>query len=171
MAGNLEPAILWRMPDAHQWRFCPLCATALVDRELDGASRRTCPACGFVFWAQPRPAAAAVVADGEGRILLTRRRYPPQVGGWCLPGGLADPGETPEATARREVREETGLDVVLDRQLATLGEFVVFLAGRPRGGALLAGPDVLDVAWFPLGAAPPLCLPMHVQALRLWQSA
>lgn len=168
MTGDGEPEILWRMPDAPQWRYCPRCASTLVDRVLDGAPRRACPACGFVYWPQPRPAAAAVVADPARRILLVRRRYPPQVGGWCLPGGLADVGETAEAAATREVREETGVEVALDRHLATLGEFVVFLAGHPLGGRLEAGPDVLEAAWFEAEAAPRLGLPMHAQALRLW---
>ena len=171
MALDEDPPILWRMPDAPAWRYCPLCGQPLADRDLDGAPRRACRACGFVYWPQPRPAAAAVVADGGGRILLVRRRYPPQVGGWCLPGGLADPGETPEATARREVWEETGLEVEPDRHIATLGEFVAFLAARPVGGSLQAGPDVLEAAWFDPDRRPPLCLPMHERALRLWKPA
>ena len=55
----------------------------------------------------PKVGATAVVVDGEGRVLTMRRRG----GGWCLPGGNADPGEGPEETVVREVREETGLDV------------------------------------------------------------
>ncbi|NHN48276.1 NUDIX domain-containing protein [Halostella sp. JP-L12] len=54
----------------------------------------------------PKVGATAAVVD-DGRVLTMRR----PCGDWCLPGGNADPGEDPEETVVREVREETGLDV------------------------------------------------------------
>lgn len=50
-----------------------------------------------------------VVFDASGRLLLIRRRDPPYAGHYALPGGFVDPGETVEAAALRELREETGL--------------------------------------------------------------
>lgn len=116
------------------------------------------------------PAAAAVVADERGRLLYVRRRYPPEVGGWCLPGGFADKGETAEVAACREVREETGLEVRAVRQLGVFGVFIVFIAARPIGGALAAGPDVLEAVWFSDAGAPPLCFPSHRTALDAWRA-
>jgi 8-oxo-dGTP diphosphatase len=61
-------------------------------------ARPTCP-----------PIAADVIIEIGGRIvLIERRNYPP---GWAIPGGFVDVGETVEAAAIREMREETGLDV------------------------------------------------------------
>jgi 8-oxo-dGTP pyrophosphatase MutT (NUDIX family) len=54
------------------------------------------------------PAASAIVVDGEGRILLHRRRDNDR---WALPGGKMELGETLAGCATREVKEETGLDV------------------------------------------------------------
>jgi ADP-ribose pyrophosphatase YjhB (NUDIX family) len=54
------------------------------------------------------PAASAVVVDQAGRILLIRRS---DNGLWAIPGGLMDIGEDIARTVRREVKEETGLDV------------------------------------------------------------
>jgi ADP-ribose pyrophosphatase YjhB (NUDIX family) len=58
--------------------------------------------------------ANALVTDAEGRILVVRPTYSR---GWMLPGGRVERGETPHAAAVRETREETGLDVALDRLL------------------------------------------------------
>ncbi len=52
--------------------------------------------------------AEVLVFDAQGRILLQRRR---DTGDWAIPGGMMEPGETLEQTARREVKEETGLEL------------------------------------------------------------
>ncbi|MGO4455630.1 NUDIX domain-containing protein [Arthrobacter sp. RAF14] len=56
-----------------------------------------------------RVAAGLVIRDGEGRVLAVEPNYKE---GWLLPGGTVDAGEAPRAAARREGREELGLDIV-----------------------------------------------------------
>jgi 8-oxo-dGTP pyrophosphatase MutT (NUDIX family) len=63
------------------------------------------------------PVAGGIVRDGAGRVLLQHRTD----GRWGLPGGAIDPGETPAEAVVREVREETGLEVVAERLSAVLG--------------------------------------------------
>jgi len=58
---------------------------------------------------QPALAADAVVFDAQNRLLLIRRKFPPFKGRYALPGGFVEYGETVEAAAARELREETGL--------------------------------------------------------------
>jgi 8-oxo-dGTP diphosphatase len=83
-------------------------------------------------------------SDGkQGIVLIERKNSPP---GWALPGGFVDEGESLEAAAVREAREETSLDVELKYQLHTYSDprrdprrhtittvFVAEAKGRPRG--------------------------------------
>lgn len=57
----------------------------------------------------PLLTADCVVFDREGRLLLIKRGHPPFKGKYALPGGFVDIGETVEAAALRELREETGI--------------------------------------------------------------
>ena len=68
---------------------------------------------------QPRPAARILLVDGQDRVLLFR--FTPDDGRppfWCTPGGKVDDGETYEQAARRELREEVGLDLDCGPQVA-----------------------------------------------------
>lgn len=60
---------------------------------------------------QPRPAARILLLDRQGRVLLFRFTPDDRPPFWCTPGGAVDPGESYAAAARRELREETGLDL------------------------------------------------------------
>lgn len=66
------------------------------------------------------PCVGAVVHDDSGRLLLVRRAHPPDAGRWSIPGGRVEPGEDDGAAVRREVLEETGLDVVVGAWLGTV---------------------------------------------------
>ena len=59
--------------------------------------------------------AHGLVRDADGRVLAVRALFPPRE--WNLPGGKVAGRETPEAAAAREVREETGIEVVVERCL------------------------------------------------------
>jgi NAD+ diphosphatase len=98
------------------YRYCPQCATPLqpLAAEEDGGTktRLRCPACAWTHWNNPTPVLAAVVecADREGRILLARNAAWTQRM-FALITGFMEAGETPEDGIRREVGEETSLQV------------------------------------------------------------
>ena len=58
----------------------------------------------------PRPAARILLVDGDGHVLLFRFTPDDRPPFWCTPGGALDPGESYADAARRELREEVGLD-------------------------------------------------------------
>ena len=100
-------------------------------------------------------AAGAVVQDDDGRVLLVQRAYDPQAGRWTIPGGHAEPGETLAACALREVREETGLDIDVGRELGVVdipnGDEMIEahdFTATVVGGTLRASDDAADVGWF-----------------------
>lgn len=102
--------------------------------------------------------------ENAGKIVLIRRKNPPH--GWALPGGFIDYGESAEAAAVREAREETSLEVRLLGQLGVYSDpardprkhtlSVVFMAeasGEPQ-----AADDAASLAAFALDELPePLC--------------
>ena len=96
-------------------------------------------------------AAFALLIEGD-RVLLVKQSYGPRL--WALPGGMANPGETLENAAVREVREETGLDVQLSGIVALADRGTLLLAvfaGAVRGGEMQPEPDEIEeLRWFSL---------------------
>lgn len=100
-------------------------------------------------------AASAVVTDPGGRVLLVERGRDPQRGRWSVPGGRVEHGESLEEAAVRETLEETGLRVVVGRELWTVQvpvgdgrEYEVHgFAASVVGGLLAAGDDAAEVRW------------------------
>jgi ADP-ribose pyrophosphatase YjhB (NUDIX family) len=89
---------------------CPHCASH-DERPL------TCDRCGWRWYANPLPAAGVLLERtgdaGDDEVLLLRRAVEPGLGAWDLPAGYLDPDESFEAAARREAREESGIEVAL----------------------------------------------------------
>lgn len=137
-------------------RFCLACGRRLRSVSEDGHRRPRCPRCGWTFYANPAPAAVALVID-RGRVLLARRARDPYAGTWDLPGGFLEQDELPLAGLRRELREELRVGVrrasfvgfATDRY-GPGGAAVLTLVYRvaPTTGRVRAQDDVAEARWF-----------------------
>ena len=110
--------------------------------------------------ARPIVGVGTVVLDGD-MVLMIQRGKPPRQGSWSLPGGAQELGETIHEAARREVREETGLEIeilglidVVDSVRPDANDKIEYhytlidMAGHAVGGTLMAGGDAQDCRWF-----------------------
>jgi mutator protein MutT len=98
------------MRPAELFRFCPRCGAARPADNL-GQSPLCCAGCGLAFFFNPTVAAAGLIHDPAGRVLLVRRAHDPSAGKLGVPGGFIDFGESAEDGLRREVREEVGIEI------------------------------------------------------------
>lgn len=155
-----------------EFSFCQRCGERLEEKHIEGMARPHCPACGYVVFLDPKVAAVALVVDGDG-LVMVKRGVEPQYGKWAFPSGYVDRGEVVEAAAMREVKEETGLDVALDRLIGVYsleGSPVVLVvySAHITGGEVTIGHDALAVETFALDELPPLPFPHDEQILKDW---
>ncbi|OGO28441.1 MAG: hypothetical protein A2Z16_09340 [Chloroflexi bacterium RBG_16_54_18] len=152
--------------------FCPRCGTKLIQAEKFGNLRPVCPACDWIYFADPKVAAAALI-EKDGKILLVRRANDPMRGLWTLPAGFIDAGEDPIDAVVRECLEETGYQVQIIRLVD-----VLFGQEHPRGahilivyeaeivsGEAVAGDDVDQIGFFSRQGLPPLAFDTTLKVL------
>ena len=97
-------------PALREARYCPRCAQPA---QVAYPRSITCPHCGYGAYYNPKPVAAAIPVDRDDRLILLRRAFDPGKDLWTFPGGFVDLGESVEQAARRETREELGIEIVL----------------------------------------------------------
>jgi 8-oxo-dGTP diphosphatase len=161
------------------WTSCPRCRH---DLELEEKTVR-CPNCGLSVYANPAPTASALVLDDRGRVLLARRAGDPGAGLWDLLGGFIDEGEEPLAALRRELVEETALEIEPGEFLGgypdRYGEGGIYTlnlywTARIVGGELkLAEEELTEVSWFSPDELPDptqFAFRNTVEALEDWKS-
>ena len=143
--------------------FCMRCGSPVHWEFKFGAQRPVCPQCGWIYFADPK-VAAAVLVEKEGQVLLVQRGHEPQVGLWSLPAGFVDAWEDPARAAERECLEETGLvvkvtgliDVIAGREHPQGADMVIAYRADIVGGELAAGDDATRAGFFSRAELPPL---------------
>jgi ADP-ribose pyrophosphatase YjhB (NUDIX family) len=155
-------------------KFCAACATPLELRQQDGQDRPVCPECGKVVYFDPKLATASII-ERDGHTLMVRRAVQVGYGLWSMPGGYVDRGEVVEHAAAREVREETGLIVEVQRLIGVFSDagnpvVVAAYSAAETGGELVPGPECLELGFYPPDQLPPLAFPRDAEIIRRWES-
>jgi 8-oxo-dGTP diphosphatase len=112
--------------------------------------------------------AFAVIFDDSGQVLLSHRR---DMDAWNLPGGGMEPGELPDECIIREVREETGLNVEIDRLVGVYGktgrsDMVFTFICRIVSGSICETDESDACAYFDPQMLPPNILFMHIERIN-----
>ena len=153
---------------------CTHCGSVLVPKVIDQCHRLVCPQCGYIHYENPLPVVVAVVTrPGERLIGLIRRAIAPGKGKWALPGGFMEINETPQEAILREIREEIGLDGVVQglvgvyssRSSAYKGLVVMGFHVELGVDQASPGDEVSEFCFFPRSSHPPLVFPSHQQIL------
>jgi 8-oxo-dGTP diphosphatase len=144
--------------------FCNFCNSPLQLRFIEGKERQICGACGEIYYENPLPVVSIMVANERREMLLVKRAREPSKDMWCFPIGFAESGESVEAAAIRELKEEAGiegrivqvLDVSSDSTPLYGEVLVVTFEAEKTGGTEVAGDDASDFGYFPVTNLPPL---------------
>ncbi len=158
---SLHRPIVAFVGELDAWNHCPGCGAPVRPE----AGHVECGACGFVAYANPKPTASALIADDEGRVMLSKRARDPAAGKWDLPGGFLEEDEHPLDCLHRELREEAGIGlrdtefvaVFMDRygdgprDVSTLN---VYYSARIGEGTPEPSDDVVELRFFALDEIP-----------------
>ena len=162
--------------DADTWSHCHYCGGLLAEYVDGQHTRQVCTGCNRVIYRNPVPAAGCVV-ERDGKLLLARRKHAPWQDHWYFPSGFVEYDEDVEATAIREIHEETGLEVAIDGVFGVYSYFddprkngiIILFNATIVGGTLRAGDDAAEVDFFSAESLPTaIGFASHRRALGEW---
>lgn len=160
---------------SNRFKYCPVCGGKLAQQFVHGLERGVCQACGRINFENPIVGAAAIIKDEQGRILLVKRSadttYP---GLWCIPCGYVEYDEDIRAAIVREVKEETGLDIICGEVFDVHSNFHnpsqhtvgIWFNCQIVGGTACPGDDASEIGWFPANFPPTLAFPTDYLVLE-----
>lgn len=148
------------MHPLHLFKYCPKCGSSHFEEH--NFKSKKCADCGFVYYFNSSAATVAFILNSKNELLVCRRAKDPAKGTLDLSGGFIDMYETAEEGVAREVKEETGLEVIKADYLFSYPNtylysgFLVhtmdmFFLCRVKDDAVVeAMDDVVDSFWMPL---------------------
>ncbi len=141
--------------------FCVCCGTKLeIKPDRENKIRAICPACGWIKYLNPIPAAVCLIFNEKNEVCLIKRKFAPCAGSWALPSGYIEINQTPAQAAVQEMKEETNL-------AGDAGEYLGYFVGPSPiyhrifsfgfvmsgcSGTPKAGDDAVDLKFVSLGS-------------------
>ena len=122
----------------------------------------------------PDPCVSIIIIDDEGRVLLgLRGQSEIAPGKWCLPCGYIEGAETIEHAAKREVMEETGIEIELVNIVNVVSNhfgpdytsLVVVILAKPKTADIRPGDDIVDVGWFDVDDLPDMAFKADIHII------
>jgi len=177
--SQLEVKMVIKPPD---YKFCPFCTETLSVKIEENRERKYCLSCGWQYFPSPGIAVVAVITH-ENKVLMVQRNRMPYAGTWMFPAGFLEFGEEPLETYHRELKEETGLDIVFEPQLLCIkkslddprasGHLVFFFKVEAAFCYVTENRDTVEnrkVAWKSIENPPLIGFQTHREVIQLLQS-
>jgi ADP-ribose pyrophosphatase YjhB (NUDIX family) len=154
------------------YNYCPHCGSEAVFVAQNGQQVLTCE-CGYVHYKDPKVAAGVLIKDKRNRILLMKRAHNPRKGYWSYPSGYVDFEEKVETAAIREVKEEVGVEVGIDKLIGVYSEegnrvVLIVYEGTIIKGTPSPGEESEEVAYFELKDLPEMAFPRDLDIISRW---
>ena len=160
LAGRATQLLDWQ----NNHRFCGKCGTPTTTKS--GELAKQCPNCGLLAYPRISPAVMVLVRDGDRLLLGRSPHFKPGV--FSALAGFVEPGETLEACAAREVREEVGIEITNLRYFRSQpwpfpNSLMVAFFADYAGGTITPDPNEIEAAdWFRPDALPTLPEPISI---------
>ncbi|MFL2763975.1 MAG: NUDIX hydrolase [Dehalococcoidia bacterium] len=133
------------------FKYCYQCGKSLSLKNIDNNYIPYCEKCEKLFYSDPK-LVVVVLVEHNNKLVLIKRSFEPAMGRWCFPSGYVNKGEKVEKAAIREVKEETGLDIIIKEFIGLYSSddnpvIIAAFSAKSIGGKLYSGfeTDAVDL--------------------------
>ncbi len=145
-------------------KYCCECGSPMKEAvpKGDNMTRSVCPQCGFIHYVNPK-VIVGVLPYYEDRVLLCQRAIEPGYKKWTLPSGFLEIGESVQAGAQREAKEEAGIhcepqDLYVLYNIPHIGQVYMLFLCKMTSQEIEIGPETLAAEWVPYDQIDPAIL-------------